>query len=168
MTFSLKAIRAGGTSDQRNLCHMENTLLLYPGSFPLALIHGSLSFPSCAELNKVALSEGNATHDRVCMDQLPTYLTPSTLPMRFSNDTSNSDLQGFKENLVTTVSILLSATGTENPSSTPEEKALASTFPTSAKGETTTAGNKDEAFTLSTCFIWIYLWERHFLCRNFL
>ncbi|XP_064028254.1 tumor necrosis factor receptor superfamily member 8 [Pogoniulus pusillus] len=90
---------------------------------------------NCAELNKVALSEGNATHDRVCMD-----LTPSTLPMRFSNDTSNSDLQRFKESLVTTVSILLSATGTENPSSTPEEKALASTFPTSAKGETTTAG----------------------------
>ncbi|XP_009905041.2 tumor necrosis factor receptor superfamily member 8 [Dryobates pubescens] len=95
---------------------------------------------NCAELNKVALTEGNATHDQVCRDQSPTYLTPSTLSMRFSNDTSNDDLRGVKENLVTAVSILLSATATENPSSTPEEKALAGTFPTSAKGETTTAG----------------------------
>ncbi|NXX41004.1 TNR8 factor, partial [Tricholaema leucomelas] len=117
---------------------------------------------NCAELNKVALSEGNATHDRVCMDQLPTYLTLSTLPMRFSNDTSNSDLQGFKENLVTTVSILLSAAGTENPSSTPEEKALAGTFPTSAKGETTTAGPVLWAVVLSMVVllvVMLLLWK---------
>ncbi|NXH68091.1 TNR8 factor, partial [Hydrobates tethys] len=94
---------------------------------------------NCAELNKVALSEGNATHDQVCLDQLPTYLTPSTLSMRFSNETSNSELRRFEESLVTIASILLHAT-TENPSSTPEEKALAGTFPTSAKGEMTTGG----------------------------
>ncbi|KFP46712.1 Tumor necrosis factor receptor superfamily member 8, partial [Cathartes aura] len=95
---------------------------------------------NCAELNKVALSKGNATHDQVCLDQLPTYLIPSTLSMRFSNETNNSDLMRFEENMVTIASILLSATTTENPSSTPEEKALAGTFPTSAKGETTMGG----------------------------
>ncbi|NXK06594.1 TNR8 factor, partial [Herpetotheres cachinnans] len=95
---------------------------------------------NCAKLNKVALSEGNATHDQVCLDQLPTYLTPSTLSMRFSNETNNSDLRRFEESPVTIASILLSATATENPNSTPEEKALAGTFPTSAKGEMTTGG----------------------------
>ncbi|KFM01927.1 Tumor necrosis factor receptor superfamily member 8, partial [Aptenodytes forsteri] len=95
---------------------------------------------NCAKLNKAALSEGNATHDQVCLEQLPTYLTPSTLSMRFSNETNNSDLRRLEENLVTIASILLHATTTENPSSTPEEKALAGTFPTSAKGETTTGG----------------------------
>ncbi|KFV93806.1 Tumor necrosis factor receptor superfamily member 8, partial [Fulmarus glacialis] len=95
---------------------------------------------NCAELNKVALSEGNATHDQVCLDQLPTYLTPSTLSMRFSNERNNSDLRRFEGNLVTIASILLRATTTENPTSTPEEKALAGTFPTSAKGETTMGG----------------------------
>ncbi|NXF63403.1 TNR8 factor, partial [Ciccaba nigrolineata] len=95
---------------------------------------------NCAKLNKVALSEGNATHDQVCLDQLPTYLSPSTLSMRFSSETNNSDPRGFHENLVTIASILLSATTTENPSSTPEEKALTGTFPTSAKGEMTTGG----------------------------
>ncbi|XP_009323502.1 PREDICTED: tumor necrosis factor receptor superfamily member 8 [Pygoscelis adeliae] len=80
---------------------------------------------NCAKLNKAALSEGNATHDQVCLDQLPTYLTPSTLSMRFSNEANNSDLRRFEENLVTIASILLHATTTENPSSTPEEKALA-------------------------------------------
>ncbi|KFQ22743.1 Tumor necrosis factor receptor superfamily member 8, partial [Merops nubicus] len=93
---------------------------------------------NCASLNKVVLSEGNATHDQVCLDQLPTHLTPSTLSMRSSNETSNSDLRSFEENLVTVASIL-SAT-TENPSSTPEKKVLAGTFPTSAKGEATTGG----------------------------
>ncbi|XP_075376767.1 tumor necrosis factor receptor superfamily member 8 isoform X1 [Mycteria americana] len=95
---------------------------------------------NCAQLNKVALSKGNATHDQVCLDQLPAYLTPSTLSMRFSNETNNSDLRRFEESLVTIASVLLRATATENPSSTPEEKALAGTFPTSAKGETTTGG----------------------------
>ncbi|NXQ78924.1 TNR8 factor, partial [Nyctibius grandis] len=95
---------------------------------------------NCAELNKVALSKGNATHDQVCLDELPAYLTPSTFSMRFSNETNNSDLRRFEENLVTIASTLSSATTTENPSSTPEEKALAGTFPTSAKGETTTGG----------------------------
>ncbi|KFP31763.1 Tumor necrosis factor receptor superfamily member 8, partial [Colius striatus] len=95
---------------------------------------------NCAEFNKVPLRKGNATHDQVCLDQLPTYLTSSTLSMRFSNKTNNSDLRRFEENLVTIASILLSATTTENPSSTPEEKALAGTFPTSAKEEMTTAG----------------------------
>ena len=54
--------------------------------------------------------------------------------------------------MVTIASILLSAATTENPSSTPEEKALAGTSPTSAKGETTMGGNKDKAFTLSSMF----------------
>lgn len=133
------------------LSHGKYSYLL-PRQFPLALIRCSLSFPSCAELNKAALREGNATHDQVCLDQLPTYLTPSTLSMRFSNETNNSDLRRFEENLVTIASILLHATTTENPRSTPEEKALAGTFPTSAKGETTTGGNKDKAFTLSSMF----------------
>ncbi|KAM6046420.1 tumor necrosis factor receptor superfamily member 8 [Chlamydotis macqueenii] len=94
---------------------------------------------NCAALNKIALRKGNATHDQVCLDQSPTYLTPSALSVRFSNETSNSDLRRF-ENLVTIASILLNVTTTENPSSTPEEKALAGTFPTSAKGETTMGG----------------------------
>ncbi|XP_049667967.1 tumor necrosis factor receptor superfamily member 8 [Accipiter gentilis] len=95
---------------------------------------------NCAKLNKIALSKGNATHDQVCLDRLPTYLTSSTLSMQFSNETNNSDLRTVEENLVTMGSILLSAITTENPSSTPEEKALAGTFPTSAKGETTMGG----------------------------
>ncbi|XP_009958224.1 PREDICTED: tumor necrosis factor receptor superfamily member 8 [Leptosomus discolor] len=95
---------------------------------------------NCARLNKVALSKGNATHDQVCLDRRPTYLTPSTLSMRFSNETNNSDLRRFEENLVTIDNILLSATTAENPSSTPEEKAEADTFPTSAKGKMTTGG----------------------------
>ncbi|NXH50234.1 TNR8 factor, partial [Dicaeum eximium] len=96
---------------------------------------------NCAKLNKIMLRKGNATHDQVCLDQLPTYLTPSTLSVRFSNETSNSDLRMFKENLVTSASgDLLSVTTTENPSSTPEEKAQAGTAPTSAKGEMTTGG----------------------------
>ncbi|NXE17960.1 TNR8 factor, partial [Ardeotis kori] len=94
---------------------------------------------NCAALNKIALRKGNATHDQVCLDQSPAYLTPSALSVRFSNETSNSDLRRF-ENLVTIASILLNVTTTENPSSTPEEKALAGTFPTSAKGETTMGG----------------------------
>ncbi|NWY32982.1 TNR8 factor, partial [Pheucticus melanocephalus] len=93
---------------------------------------------NCAKLNKVTLRKGNATHDQVCLEQLPTYLTPSTLSMRFSNETNNFDLRMLKENLVTSASgDLLSVTATENPSSTPEEKAQA---PTSAKGEMTTGG----------------------------
>ncbi|XP_051493264.1 tumor necrosis factor receptor superfamily member 8-like [Apus apus] len=95
---------------------------------------------NCASLNKVALSKGNATHDQVCLDQLPTFLTPSTLSMRLSNETSNSDLRTFEENLVTITSILLSATTSENSSSTPEEKALAGTFPTSANGKMAMGG----------------------------
>ncbi|KFV44481.1 Tumor necrosis factor receptor superfamily member 8, partial [Tyto alba] len=95
---------------------------------------------NCAKLNKVALQDGNATHDQVCLDQLPTYLNPSTFSMRFSNETNNSDLRRFQENPVTIASILLSATTAKNPSSTPEEKALTGTFPTSAKGEMTTGG----------------------------
>ncbi|KFV92488.1 Tumor necrosis factor receptor superfamily member 8, partial [Eurypyga helias] len=83
---------------------------------------------NCAKLNKVALIKGNATHDQVCGDQLPTYLTPSTFTMRVSNETSNSDLRRLEDNLVTTDSILLRAT-TENP-----------TFPTSAREEMTMGG----------------------------
>ncbi|KFZ52981.1 Tumor necrosis factor receptor superfamily member 8, partial [Antrostomus carolinensis] len=95
---------------------------------------------NCTELNKVALSKGNATHDQVCLDQSPTYLTPSTLSVRFSNETSNSGRRRLGENLVTVTSMVLTATTTETLSSTPEEKALADTFPTSAKGVTTTGG----------------------------
>lgn len=95
------------------------------------------------------LREGNATHDQVCLDQLPTYLTPSTLSMRFSNKTNNSDLRMFKENLVTSASgDLLSVTTAESPSSTPEEKAQADTSPTSAKGKTTTGGNRYTIYSL--------------------
>ncbi|XP_038015673.1 tumor necrosis factor receptor superfamily member 8 isoform X1 [Motacilla alba alba] len=93
---------------------------------------------NCATLNKVTLRKGNATHDQVCLDQLPTYLTPSALSMRFSNETNNFDPRMFKENLVTSASgDFLSVTTTENPSSTPEENAQA---PTSAKGDMTTGG----------------------------
>ncbi|KAM9370157.1 tumor necrosis factor receptor superfamily member 8-like [Phaethornis superciliosus] len=95
---------------------------------------------NCAALNKVPLSKGNATHDQVCLDPLPTYLTPSTLSVRFSNEMSNSDLKRFEVNLVTISSSLLSATATENPSSTPEEKALVGTLPTLAKEEMTRGG----------------------------
>ncbi|KAM9521621.1 tumor necrosis factor receptor superfamily member 8 isoform 1-T1 [Guaruba guarouba] len=95
---------------------------------------------NCAKLNKVVLSKGNATHDQVCLDQSPTYLTPNTLSMRFNNETNNSDLRRFEESLVTITGILLSATTTENPSTTAEEKAWAGTFPTSVKGETTMEG----------------------------
>ncbi|NXO10678.1 TNR8 factor, partial [Oriolus oriolus] len=96
---------------------------------------------NCAKLNKVMLRKGNATHNQVCLDQLPAYLTPSILSMRVSNETNNSDLRGFKENLVTSASgDLLSVTTTENPNSTPEEKAQAGTSSTSAKGEMTTGG----------------------------
>ncbi|XP_039553519.1 tumor necrosis factor receptor superfamily member 8 isoform X1 [Passer montanus] len=96
---------------------------------------------NCAKLNKVTLRKGNATHDQVCLDQLPTYLTPSTLSMRFSNETNNFDLRMFKESLVTSASgDPLSVTTAENPSSTPEEKAQAGTSPTSAKGKMTIGG----------------------------
>uniref|UniRef100_A0A8C3GQ89 TNFR-Cys domain-containing protein n=1 Tax=Cairina moschata TaxID=8855 RepID=A0A8C3GQ89_CAIMO len=94
----------------------------------------------CAKLNKVAQSKGNATHDEVCLDQLPTYLTPGTFSTRFSNETNNSDLLRLEANLVTISSALLSAATTENPSSTPKENAPAGTLPTSDKGETTTGG----------------------------
>ncbi|NWW51894.1 TNR8 factor, partial [Pedionomus torquatus] len=77
---------------------------------------------NCAKLNKVVLIKGNATHNQVCLDQLPTYLTPSTLSMRFSDETNNSDLRKLEENPMTAVSILLSTTTTENPSSTHEGK----------------------------------------------
>ncbi|NWR21927.1 TNR8 factor, partial [Emberiza fucata] len=111
-----------------DVCHMANTCALYLFCFT----------PSCAKLNKVTLRKGNATHDQVCLEQVPTYLTPSTLSMRFSNETKNFDLRMLKENLVTSASgDLLSVTTTENPSLTPEEKAQA---PTSAKGEMTTGG----------------------------
>ncbi|XP_066190417.1 tumor necrosis factor receptor superfamily member 8 isoform X1 [Sylvia atricapilla] len=96
---------------------------------------------NCAKLNKVTLRKGNATHDQVCLDQLPTYLTPSTLSMRFTNETNNSDLRMLKENLVTSASgDLLSVTTTESPSSPPEEKTQADASPTSAKGKMTTGG----------------------------
>ncbi|XP_056364062.1 tumor necrosis factor receptor superfamily member 8 [Oenanthe melanoleuca] len=79
---------------------------------------------NCAKLNKVLLRKGNATHDEVCLDQLPTYLTPSTLSMRFPNKTNN-DLSMSKENLVTSASgDLPSVTTTENPSSAPEVKGV--------------------------------------------
>ncbi|NWW33858.1 TNR8 factor, partial [Panurus biarmicus] len=105
---------------------------------------------NCAKLNKVTLRKGNATHDQVCLEQLPTYLTPSTLSMRFSNETNKSDLRMLKENLVTSASgDPPSATTTENPSSTPEEKAQAGTSPTSAKGQMTTEGAVLGALVLS-------------------
>lgn len=64
----------------------------------------------------------------------------------------------FRENLETSASgDLLSVTTTENPSSTPEEK---------AKEEMTTGGNRDTAFTLfSTSYLevplvnTIFMWE---------
>ncbi|XP_071883060.1 tumor necrosis factor receptor superfamily member 8 isoform X2 [Anas platyrhynchos] len=95
----------------------------------------------CAKLNKVAQSKGNATHDEVCLDQLPTYLTPGTFSTRFSNETNNSDLLRLEANLVTISSALLSAATTENPSSTPKQNAPAGTLPTSDKGETTTGAH---------------------------
>lgn len=55
----------------------------------------------------------------------------------------------FKENLVTSASgDLLSVTTAESPSSTPEEKAQADTSPTSAKGKTTTGGNRYTIYSL--------------------
>ncbi|KFO98872.1 Tumor necrosis factor receptor superfamily member 8, partial [Calypte anna] len=95
---------------------------------------------NCAALHKIPLRKGNATHDQVCLDPLPTYLTPSILSMKSSNEMSNSDLERLEVNLVTISSTLFSATTTENPSSTPEEKALAGPFPTSAKEEMTRGG----------------------------
>ncbi|NWI48662.1 TNR8 factor, partial [Picathartes gymnocephalus] len=92
---------------------------------------------NCTKLNKVTLRKGNATHDQVCLDQLPTYLTPSTLSVRFSSETNNSDLRMFKENLVTSASgDLLSDTTAENPSSTPEVKAQPGPSSTSVKRTT--------------------------------
>ncbi|KGL79577.1 Tumor necrosis factor receptor superfamily member 8, partial [Tinamus guttatus] len=94
----------------------------------------------CAKLNKVAVSKGNATHDQVCMDQAPTYLTSGVLSVRLSNRTNSSDVLTL-EKLVTIASITLSDTTAENPSSTAEEKALAGTFPTSdVKGKKTRGG----------------------------
>lgn len=93
----------------------------------------------CAKLNKVAQGKGNATHDQVCTDQLPSYLTPDTSSIRITNETDDSDVLKRNANPVTLASILSSAT-TEIPSSTPEEEALAGTSPTLAKGETTTRG----------------------------
>ncbi|XP_071623298.1 tumor necrosis factor receptor superfamily member 8 [Heliangelus exortis] len=95
---------------------------------------------NCAALHKIPLRKGNATHDQVCLDPLPTSLTPSTLSVRSSNEMSNFDLKRLEMNLVTISSTLFSATTTENPSSTPEEKALAGTFPTLAKEEMTRGG----------------------------
>ncbi|NXL87997.1 TNR8 factor, partial [Alectura lathami] len=95
---------------------------------------------SCAKLNKVAQGKGNATHDQVCLDQLSAYLTPEAFSIRFSNETNNSDLPRLEANLVTLAVTVLTATTTENPSSTPEEKALSGTYPTSVKGERTTRG----------------------------
>ncbi|KFP77753.1 Tumor necrosis factor receptor superfamily member 8, partial [Acanthisitta chloris] len=118
---------------------------------------------NCAKLNKVALSKGNATHDEVCLDQLPTYLTPSTLSMRFSNETDNSDLRRFEESLVTIAGgEPLGATTTENPSSTPEDKSPPGTFPTSAKGEMTTGGVVLWAMVLSVAVLlggMLLLWK---------
>uniref|UniRef100_A0A8V0Z161 TNF receptor superfamily member 8 n=1 Tax=Gallus gallus TaxID=9031 RepID=A0A8V0Z161_CHICK len=91
----------------------------------------------CAKLNKVAQGKGNATHDQVCTDQLPSYLTPDTSSIRITNETDDSDVLKRNANPVTLASILSSAT-TEIPGSTPEEEALAGTSPTLAKGETTT------------------------------
>ncbi|KFQ27176.1 Tumor necrosis factor receptor superfamily member 8, partial [Mesitornis unicolor] len=85
---------------------------------------------NCSELNKVALSKGNATHDQVCLDQLPTHLTPHTSSGRFSDETSNSDLL-LEKNLATMASIILSVATTESPS-------LTDASPTSAKEETAT------------------------------
>ncbi|NXT06854.1 TNR8 factor, partial [Prunella fulvescens] len=118
---------------------------------------------NCAKLNKVMLRKGNATHDQVCLDQLPTYLTPSTLSMRFSNETNNFELRMFKENLVTSASgDLQSGTTTENPSSTAEEKAQAGTSPTSAKGGMTTGGVVLWAVVLSVAVLlggMLVLWK---------
>lgn len=160
MTFTPKVRIAVGTKMTKG---MFVTCTLYHDSD----WHLFFSIPSCAKLNKVTLRKGNATHDQVCLDQLPTYLTPSTLSMRFSNKTKNSDLRMFKENLVTSASgDLLSVTTTENPSSTPDKKSPDVAPPTSAKGEMTTGGNRDTAFTLScTSYLevplvnTIFMWE---------
>ncbi|XP_032935527.1 tumor necrosis factor receptor superfamily member 8 isoform X3 [Catharus ustulatus] len=85
---------------------------------------------NCAKLNKVMLRKGNATHDQVCLDQLPTYLTPSTLSVRVSTEKNKSEQRVIKESLVTSASgDLLSVTTAENPTITPTVNAS-----TSAKG----------------------------------
>ncbi|OPJ86193.1 tumor necrosis factor receptor superfamily member 8 isoform D [Patagioenas fasciata monilis] len=129
-------VKVRGTSSTDVICEK-----CPPGTFSNENSSTDICKPhtNCAKLNKVALSKGNATHDQVCLDQLPTYLTPSTLSMKFSNERNNSNLRRFEENLVTVAGIVLSAATMENPSSTPEEKVPAGTFPTSAKGETTMA-----------------------------
>ncbi|KAK2526943.1 hypothetical protein Q9966_010764 [Columba livia] len=130
-------VKVRGTSSTDVVCEK-----CPPGTFSNQNSSTNICKPhtNCAKLNKVALSKGNATHDQVCLDQLPTYLTPSTLSMKFSNERNNSNLRRFEENLVTVASIVLSAATMENPSSTPEEKVPAGTFPTSAKGETAMGG----------------------------
>lgn len=135
------------------VCHMEDMSVSSSADTPFSFI------PSCAKLNKVMLRKGNATHDQVCLDQSPSYLTPNTLSMRFNNETNNSDLRRFEESLVTITGILLTATATENPSTTAEEKAWAGTFPTSVKWETTMEGNKDKANSLQLMklYLWVYV-----------
>lgn len=118
----------------------------------------SLLFPSCAKLNKVAQGKGNATHDQVCVDRLPSSLTPDTSSIRTSNETNDSDVLKLPANLVTLANVLSSAT-TKIPSSTPKEKA--GTSPTSDKGETTTRGQK--GFILS--IIDFYSIKGHVLFR---
>ncbi|NXG03683.1 TNR8 factor, partial [Sakesphorus luctuosus] len=117
----------------------------------------------CAKLNKVALSKGNATHDQVCLDQLPTYLTQSTLPTRFSNETGPSDLRRLEESLVPVAGgHLFSATTAENPSSTPEDKAVTGTLPTSAKGKMTMGGVLPWALALCGMVVLgvlLFLWK---------
>lgn len=104
------------------------------------------------------LREGNATHDQVCLDQLPTYLTPSTLSVRFINEKNKSEPRVIKENLVTSASgDLLSVTTAENPTITPTVNAS-----TSAKGEMTTGGNTEPAFTLPSTFYLEYFGKHHF------
>uniref|UniRef100_A0A8C2Y795 TNF receptor superfamily member 8 n=1 Tax=Coturnix japonica TaxID=93934 RepID=A0A8C2Y795_COTJA len=129
-------VKIRGTSEADVLCEE-----CPPGTFSDQSSSTDICKPhtDCAKLNKVAQGKGNATHDQVCVDRSPSYLNSDTSSTRNSSETNDSDILKPEATLVTLASILSSAT-TETPSSTPEEKALAGTSPTSAKGETATRG----------------------------
>ncbi|NXJ86193.1 TNR8 factor, partial [Trogon melanurus] len=95
---------------------------------------------NCTELNKAVLSQGNATHDRVCLEQLPTPLASGTLSMGSSSETGNFGRRWFEQNPVTAAGVLSSATTTADPGSTPEQRAPAGTVPTLAAGEAAAGG----------------------------
>ncbi|OXB64357.1 hypothetical protein ASZ78_009940 [Callipepla squamata] len=151
-------VKVRGTSETDVLCEE-----CPPGTFSDQSSSTDICKPhtDCAKLNKVARGKGNATHDQICMDQVPSYLTPDTSSVGFSSESNDFEVLKLRTNLVTLASILSGAT-TERPSSTPEEKALAATFPTSAKGETTTRGVIFGAVVLSVMVLpvgTLLLWQ---------